>query len=183
MIGLAPLVPVIFKQHGGTNQHLVTSVELLQSNNLALNSASNGTCLQLEETIVEWVRTNAFETSIHGTKFLHMLSLEVEPARCGFQSGDRDGPLAAYVCTNYDLVERCRSLFGLDNCHNLCVGWQTPGKEDRMTYMEHMFGVRPSVTVTVENSEAGTYMDGGEVVSAYFSVRVLYNEQLSVRRT
>jgi len=86
VIGLAPLIPVVLVGDGGTNQQLQNSVELLQSNNLALNNTNNATCAQLETTTLEWIKTNAFEISpISGRRSLHVLSLTIEPVRCRFQ--------------------------------------------------------------------------------------------------
>ncbi|KAL7540169.1 hypothetical protein ACHAXR_009941 [Thalassiosira sp. AJA248-18] len=187
-IGLLPLVSVMFRQYGGTNQHLQTSVELLQSNNIALNATNNETCAQLRETTIQWVKNNAFETLQDGTNILHVLSLEVEPVRCDFQKingTDDAGTIAALSCEDDIAMERCSSMLPLPlvNCEELCMGWGKANEDERLNFMERFYGIRPSVTVPVTANSTGTYEENGEIVSASFSVRVLYNEELSVRRT
>ena len=190
LIGLSPLIPVVVKVDGGTNQHLQTSTELLQSNNLALNTVNNQTCDQFQHTIIDWIRSNTFEIGYDGSKNLHLLSLVVEPIRCDFQtmpdgSTSADvGTLAAIACRNATTIERCKSMLNVQDCRQFCLGWAMTSEEDRLYYLEHFYGVRPSVTVSVEKEQPGTYTtESGEVVSDDFSVRVLYNEGLSVRRT
>lgn len=175
--------------HGGTNQQLSNSVELLQSNNLALNNMNNETCDQLETTITEWVKTNAYEIAVDGSKKLHVLSLEVEPVRCEFQtvtgsSGADVGTLAALACRDNATQEYCKHLFGVQNCKELCFIWQMSNEEDRFTLFEDYYGIRPSVTIPLEDGQLGSYSSmSGEVVPAYFYVRAVFNEELSVRRT
>lgn len=189
VIGLTPLIAVIMKTNGGTNQHLQTSVELLQSNNLALNDTSEETCGQLEDSIVQWVRTNSFEEELGGDKQLHILSLQVLPVRCDFQvmpDGTTDaGTLAAIACRNETTRQNCKSRVGIDECAQLCWGWSLTSEKDRAIFLEKYYGIRPSVTATIEDGQSGTYysVQTGEQVSAHFGVRVLFNEGFSVKRT
>lgn len=187
MIGLAPLIPVILRQYGGTNQQLQSSVDLLQSNNLALNATDNETCAALESSIVEFVKGSAFETTIVGQKTLHILSLGVEPVRCDFQmlnDTDDSSTLAAIACQNSAAMKRCEELLPIDSCADLCMGWSRTNETERLRFLEQHYGVRPSVTVPLGTSDMGMYtLPSGELESAAFSVRVLYNEELSVRRT
>ncbi len=188
LIGLAPLVPVVVKVYGGTNQHLQTSTELLQSNNLALSTVNNQTCDQFQYTIIDWVKSNAFEIGLDGSKNLHLLSLVIEPVRCEFQTmsdGSTDaGTLATIACRNATTIERCKTMLGVQDCAQFCLGWTLTSEEDRLYYLENFYGIRPSTTVSVNKEQPGTYTtESGEVVSDNFSVRVLYNESLSVKRT
>eukprot|EP00571_Detonula_confervacea_P007093 CAMPEP_0172325602 /NCGR_PEP_ID=MMETSP1058-20130122/54451_1 /TAXON_ID=83371 /ORGANISM="Detonula confervacea, Strain CCMP 353" /LENGTH=863 /DNA_ID=CAMNT_0013042193 /DNA_START=534 /DNA_END=3125 /DNA_ORIENTATION=+ len=191
IIGLSPLVSVVVREYGGTNQQLQNSVELLQANNLALNNTNNETCDQLKDTITGWVKSNVAETAIDGTKKLHILALEIEPMRCDFQNSETDwgsdGALAALLCGNNTSIQRqrCKSLLGVEeSCDDLCRGWMQPSEELKLSILENVYGVRPSVTVSVENGENGTYsLPNGTQVSTFFSVSVIYNESLSVRRT
>jgi len=57
-------------------------------------------------------------------------------------------------------------------------------EKDRLTTAQLYYGIRPSVTVPVEYSQPGTYSNySGEIMSADFSVRAVFNEELSVRRS
>ena len=66
----------------------------------------------------------------------------------------------------------------------LCLGWAQVSEEDRLGFAETYLGVRPEVTIPIAESYPWTYSDpDGEEVAAIFSTRVLYNEELSVKRT
>lgn len=187
LIGLAPLVPVCLKAHGGTNQQPYNSVELLQANNLALNDTSNSTCDQLEATIFSWATSNAFEIDIRGNRRLHLLSLDIQPQRCAFMTpGVNVGSLAAMYCNVefYSIVSaKCEAMPWID-CKLLCEGWAKTSEDERLSALEGIFGIRPSVTISPMAGQNGTIVnDNGEEEPAYFSIDALYNEELSVKRT
>ena len=187
LIGLAPLVPVCLKAHGGTNQQPYNSVELLQANNLALNDMSNATCDQLEATIISWTTSNAFEIHLGGNRRLHLLSLDIKPQRCAFMTaGASVGALAAMYCPVefYSIASaKCKAMPWID-CQKLCEGWSQRSEEERLSNFEDIYGVRPSVTISPMAGQNGTIVnENGEEEPAYFSVDALYNEELSVKRT
>ena len=187
VIGLFPLIPVAFQAYGGTNQQPWNSVDLLQSNNLALNSTDNATCDYFRNTILLWSRTNVFEADVDGSKTLHILSLSVEPVRCPFQivDGAEDtATLAAVLCREKETNEKCAELIPIESCERLCLGWAQASEEDRLGFAETYLGVRPEVTISIAESYPWTYSEpDGKIVAAIFSTRVLYNEELSVKRT
>ena len=188
LIGLAPLIGVSFYTNGGINTQLVSSVELLQSNNLVLNSTDSTTCDQLRSTVLEWVKTNAFETSIDGGyQALHILSLSLEPKRCPFQyiDGEDVGTLATIACRDEATIDRCSELLEVESCATLCEGWSKRTAVERLRFLETYWGVRPSVTIPMNTSDPWSYenVTSGEAVQADFSIDVLYNEELSVKRT
>lgn len=172
--------------------HPQTSVELLQTNNLVLNNATEeGTCNQLQSTVIDWVKSNAFETRIDGTKSLHLLSLVVQPMRCPFQyvaQAENTGLLVAMACQKVNSIDSCPKLFpflGKNECRNLCLGWSQATPDERLDLLENFFGIRPSTTLTVNTSTSSEYhsYSTGQTIPADFSVSVLWNEELSVRRT
>jgi len=187
LIGLSPLVPVCFESEGGTNQQIWNSVELLQTNNLALNDYDD--CGQLETTVTQWIKTNAFETDIGGNKKQHLLSLVVQPIRCEFQTGANNGgevgTLAALYCRDDEPMAKCSAFFGINNCSDLCLTWAGKTMEDRLDLSEFYFGVRPSTTLpAISDNVTTTFIDeDGVEDSENFYVTVLFNEALSVRRT
>jgi len=191
-IGLFPLVGVMIAANGRTNQQIWNSVELLQANNLALNKADNETCAQLERTVDDWIKTNAFEETLIGsTKYVHLLTLDIQPIRCDFQKVDgaeEAGTLAAVRCRSEYMMDNCDDLsLGTEDCTALCLGWaQSDGPA---SYVQEHTNIRPSVIVPVSKPQQGNGVEGeyslsdGEIVPAKFSVYAEYNESLSVKRT
>mmetsp|Transcript_3027 Transcript_3027/g.6747 ORF Transcript_3027/g.6747 Transcript_3027/m.6747 type:complete len:703 (+) Transcript_3027:449-2557(+) len=151
-----------------------------------LSSADNETCDQLKTTVDGWIKGNAFESSFDGKHRLHILSLSVKPDRCLFQNSTVDsklysGIIPSLVCgddVGTDSVDLCEFLFPytLDKCKKLCHAWSLGSEEERLDYLETFYGIRPSVTLPIES------LPNGEGELEDFSVRVLYNETLSVRR-
>lgn len=153
-----------------------------------LNSTDEATCNQLENTMINWVKSVAFEAAPNGDQYKHLLALKVEPVRCEFQTinGTEVGTLAAIACQNSDTMERCRNILPVESCHDICLAWMETNEEDRMYVIENYYGIRPGTTIPVATSQPGPYYsdeESGEMVSDTYSVRVLYNEQLSVRQT
>ena len=182
------MVSVCFDEYGGTNQQIVNSVDLLLSNNLILNSNDSETCTQLENTVVQWITTNALESDLAGNIYYHLLSLQVKPVRCPFQYGadgnTKTGTLAAIWCRDETAMQGCNTaLLGLVNCEELCLRWAETTLEERIYAMEYHFDVRPSTTITKEDDKDSILVLDGEEVPANFSVSVIFDEELSTRRT
>jgi hypothetical protein len=107
LIGLLPLLGVMLEPDGATNQDNYNSAVLLNANNVALNSTDNETCALLKETIEDWGKTYAFESTIGDKTAVHLFCVDVYPKRCEFQSN--------YNCTMY-LTEA--ASFCTDRCNN-----------------------------------------------------------------
>lgn len=153
LIGLIPLFSVVLEPDGDTNQDNHNSAVLLNAYNLALNSTDNETCALLKETIEDWKKTYAFESSIYGDKTSkHLWCVDVLPKRCEFQS--------IYNCTKR-LTEA--ESFCTGRCNNntgLC-------SRDQCRYF------RPSTLYFESVVHHGTN----------FAVQVVYNEFTSVNLT
>lgn len=164
LIGLYPLISVAVMPYGGTNQQPWNSVDVLQANNIVLNNTDNETCAQLNTTLVGWLKSNAIEHTVDGTDMLHILSLEVEPKRCGFQRRPGSNSILwPLLCRNHTM--------GADVMIDwLCHGLPEEGMRHKV--LEEHHDIRPSLTIRYQNKEEGTDS----------SVSVLYNETLSVRR-
>ena len=151
LIGLQPLVSVVFEPDGDTNQDNHNSAVLLNAYNLALNSTDNETCALLEETIEDWKKTYAFESTTYGDKTAkHLWCVDVLPKRCEFQS--------IYNCT-VRLTEA--GSFCTDSCNNntgLC-------SRDRCRYF------RPS-TLYFESVHHGTSFGVQVVYNELMSVKI-----------
>jgi len=173
------MFPVMFKDYGGTNHRPQSSAVLLQTDNLALNDTSYETCTQLQDTVVSWAKTNLF----HRTE-LYVLRLHIYPSRCSFQKlpdGSDNGMFNATLCHNSTTIESCSNIFETD-CQSFCRGFVPLSEEDRIAYLEEVYGVRQSVLLNVSVSQPGTYsLRNGDVELAPFSVHILFNEATAVQ--
>jgi len=180
LIGLAPLISVAFKSEGATNQELKNSVELLQANNLAILGSDDESCAQLEYVVADWIKANVLEPRVDGKKVLHVVSVELEPIRCDFQSDhDGTGILTAIVCNE---GYSCDEKLGQENCKILCkASNQLVAEDGRLGPLD---GIRPSVTIPMHDEKWSSYIaQNGTYINADFRVSVVYNEEVSVRRT
>ena len=179
LIGLLNLCPVLFKYYGGTNHRPQSSAVLLQTDNLALNDISYETCAQLHDTVVSWTKTNLFHKSQ-----LYVLQLHLKPSRCAFQKlldGSEAGMFNATLCRSSATIAWCSTVFQTD-CQDFCLSFVPLNKEGRIDYLEEVYGVRQSVLLDVTVSQPWTYsLRNGDVVSADFSVHLLFNEATSVQ--
>jgi hypothetical protein len=178
------LIPVIFKRDGGSNQQLKTSVELLQANNLATTTTDSEACAYFENTVIDFVATNAFETFQLGSKVLHLLSLEIQPVRCPFQDGPSglEDTLGAAVCKNSNTP--CQNILSQQDCDDYCTSWLGKNEKERVDFYEQFYGVRPSMIMPEFSGANSTYTnESGEVVEAEFYVKALFYERLAVKRS
>ena len=187
VIGVLQLMPVAFKENGGTNHQLVSSVELLQANNIAINVTDDSSCNYLQDTVTDWIAANAFEKDRNGNNILHLLSLVIQPVRCEFQTGadglENDGIMSSTICRN-DTITRCVNMFSKEMCIDLCQGWGLETDERRLDFYVESLGIRPSSTFSSMAGSNGTYSDkNGEIIEAYFSVSALFDESLAVKRS
>jgi len=178
LIGLAPLISVAFKSEGATNQELKNSVQLLQANNLAILGSDDKSCAQLEYIVADWIKANVLETRVDGKKVLHVVSVELEPTRCDFQSDHNGtGILTAIACKDGYL---CDENLGRENCE-ICKANLLTAEDGRPPPLDV---IRPSVTIAMQDEKRSSFIDqNGTYTDADFKVSVLYNEEVSVRRT
>ena len=173
------MFPVLFKDYGGTNHRPQNSAVLLQTDNLALNDTTYETCAQLHDTVVSWTKTNLFHKSQ-----LYVLQLHLKPSRCAFQKlldGSEAGMFNATLCRSSATIAWCSTVFQTD-CQDFCLSFVPLNKEGRIDYLEEVYGVRQSVLLDVTVSQPWTYsLRNGDVVSADFSVHLLFNEATSVQ--
>ena len=174
------MISVAFKSEGATNQELKNSVQLLQANNLAILGSDDESCAQLEYLVADWIKANALETRVDGKKVLHVVSVELEPVRCDFQSDHHGtGILTAIACKD---GYSCDENLGRENCEILCkVPYLLTAEDGRPPPLDM---IRPSVTIAMQDEKQSSFItQNGTYTDADFKVSVLYNEEVSVRRT
>lgn len=181
MIGLQSLVSVIVESNGGTNQQLWTSVDLLQSNNIATNTTDDESCAYLNTTVHDWIASNILEERHDGKEiYLHLLSLNIQPVRCHWQLDNMGGMIWKELCSSRHVYD-CTYLLSSDGCKEFCSVWPTYDHEERSDYAMRHFDIRPSMTVTTRTSEYGSYTSkNGTVIATDFFVEAIFNERASV---
>ena len=66
---------------GGIDPALTESVEMLQANNMMVNTTTADSCEFLRQTVESWVATVGFVQNRNGVQ-LHLLHFTLEPVRC-----------------------------------------------------------------------------------------------------
>lgn len=171
---------VVVEYNGGTNQQLWTSVNLLQSNNVALNATDDESCNYFDQTVHNWITSNLLEEPNQGGYYLHLLSLDIQPARCQFQIDRMGGMIWEELCAPRHVYE-CTNILSPRGCQEFCTVWPTYDMEGRSDYAMRHFDIRPSMTVMTRSAGAGSYtLENGTVVETDFYVEAIFNERLSV---
>ena len=181
VIGLQSLVSVVVEPNGGTNQQLWTSVDLLQSNNIATNTTDDESCAFFNNTVHDWITSNLLEERHDGEEmYLHLISLNIQPARCHWQLDHMGGMIWEKLCAPRHVYD-CTNLLSSDGCKEFCYVWPTYDHEERADYAMRHFNIRPSMTVTTRTSGYGSYTsENGTVVETDFFVEAIFNERASV---
>jgi hypothetical protein len=181
VIGLQLVLSVLVQQNGGTNQQLWTSVDLLQSNNIAINTTDSESCEYFDQTVHEWIASNLIEYQYNEKDlYLHLISLDIHPTRCQFQLDHMSGMIWEELCAENHVYE-CTDILSSDGCKEFCTVWPTYDKEERADYAVRHFHIRPSMTVTTRSSGYGSYvLENGTVVETDFYVEAIFNERASV---
>lgn len=172
LIGLQPLIWVIFGHYGGADLAWHNSVEMLQANNIMINTTTDESCEFLRQTVLEWVAAVSVVETRKGVS-LHLLHLTFEPIRCGLD------PLQ--VC--YKICEP-KQLF---NCDEVCKGWEGTfaSQDNRIKWYEDKFDIRPNDVAIVSSVPVqwNYSLPNGTVVQDEFFVEAQFNESGAVTQT
>lgn len=180
MISLQSIVSVVVEYNGGTNQQLWTSVDLLQSNNIALNATDNDTCDYFDQTVHNWISSNLLEEDHLGEPSLHLISLDIQPVRCHFQSNHLGGMIWDELCAPNHVYD-CTAILSPDGCQEFCTVWPTYDMQARSEYAIRQFDIRQSMVVRTRSAGYGSYsLENGTVVQTDFSVEAIFNQRISV---
>jgi hypothetical protein len=182
IIGLQPLLSVMFDANAGINGNNANSVELLNTFNLEFNATDSETCALFESTVGNWLKAYAYESTKLGVeKFWHLVDLQISPIRCDFQKTMMDiNPLKLCEMENPLLLsDSCSNRLG-HNCFDYCsyqsstVGHEWLIHYTRQNTIFEVYTPEQFQTYTLAN---------GTIISDVFSVRALYNEIESVSLT
>ena len=182
IIGLQPLLSVMFDANAGINGNNANSVELLNTFNLEFNATYSDTCALFESTVGNWLKAYAYESTKLGVeKFWHLVDLQISPIRCEFQKTIMDiNPLKLCEMENpLILSDSCSTRLG-HNCFDYCsyqsvtVGHEWLIHYTRQNTIFEVYTPEQFQTYTLAN---------GTIISDVFSVRALYNEIESVSLT
>lgn len=156
-------------------------MDLLQSNNIAMNATNEESCEYFDHTVHDWITSNLIEEGHSGDEFyLHLISLDIHPARCQFQFDHMGGMIWDELCAPRHVYE-CTGILSADGCKEFCTVWPTYDMEHRSDFVIRQFGIRPSMTVTTRSTGFSSYTtENGIVVESDFYVEAIFNERLSV---
>lgn len=156
-------------------------MDLLQSNNIAMNATNEESCEYFDHTVHDWITSNLIEEGHSGDEFyLHLISLDIHPARCQFQFDHMGGMIWDELCAPRHVYE-CTGILSADGCKEFCTVWPTYDMEHRSDFVIRQFGIRPSMTVTTRSTGFSSYTtENGTVVESDFYVEAIFNERLSV---
>jgi hypothetical protein len=164
---------VLFTENGGADRVLYNSVEILQANNMRINTTTDDSCEFLRQTVEDWVATVGMIRTRQGVS-LHLLHFTLEPIRC-------DALNSTQIC-----MSLCEPQVGkMLNSNAACHGWTIKSEEERIKWYEDWFDVRPN-DIYMEQSEVvpmNYSLPNGTVVEAEFFVMAQFNETVPVKQT
>ena len=168
------MIPVIFSMYGGADRTLVNSVEMLQANNIMINTTTDEDCEFLRQTVADWVTAVGIHDSRRGNLSLHLLHLTIKPLRCDVLNQTR-------IC-----LKVCEPHGNRLNCDVVCEGWAEVNYRERLKWYEDQFDVRPNDVTTVVSSlrpQLNYSLPNGTVVEDTFFVEAHFNETVAVKMT
>ena len=175
LIGLQPLIFVAFTPTGGIDSSLTNSVEMLQANNIAINTTTDESCDFLRQSVEDWISAVGF-THNYREVSLHLLQFTMEPVRCDSLDSEE---ICLKLCEPHkDIINceaACGSLSGKEReSNNVGIHWYTQN-----------FNIRPNDIFKVETTHKtmNYSLPNGTVVEADFFVTAEFNETQSVKRT
>ncbi len=172
LIGLSPLIYVVFTPDGAIDTVWQDSVDLLQANNVrAKNATDSSECDFLRETVEDWVASVGVIELESGVQ-LYLLHFKLEPVRCDIPNKTQ---ICSLICKPHEEVLNC----------DACVGLFEDAEGKRLDWYADEFQFRPTNIYSVNSTEEqiNYIAENGTVVEAKFTVQAQFNEAVRVQNT